>query len=48
MNPTRGDYRQTKGGAMGWYVGTSPAGVEWWAYRQEEFEPLCQTFDSRK
>lgn len=44
----RGTHAQTKGGAWGWYVGTTAGGTEWWAYAAEQFEPMCAAFDARR
>lgn len=42
----RGEFRQTRGGAYGWYVGTTTLGVEWWSYNGgTEFARMCEAFD---
>lgn len=45
--PGRGESRTTRGGVVGIYVGTDSTGVEWYAYRPEDFLELCSHFDRR-
>jgi hypothetical protein len=41
----RGEWIRTPGGGYGLYVGTSPAGVEWFAYEPSSFREMCKGFD---
>lgn len=41
----RGDRVTLPGGAIGIYVGTTPAGTKWYAYREEDVPPMRQLFE---
>ena len=45
--PGRGDSKTTPGGAVGIFVGTDPTGLDWYAYRPQDFLELCSHFDRR-
>lgn len=41
----RGETVQTDGGAIGQYVGTTPAGSQWVSYKPETFDRMAANFD---
>jgi len=41
----RGTWVAVGGGVSGRYVGTSPAGVEWYAYQPEHYPVMCRALD---
>ena len=45
MTYLRGDRIKTEGGGVGTYVGTTRTGIQWVAYKPEDFARLCVNFD---
>ncbi len=43
----RGELVTVNGTTKGLYVGTTKHGTAWYAYRIEDFEPMCRAFDAK-